>query len=437
MPSTTNQFGWSDRDTAARNMLQFATYAPPSIRLRALQLLEAFSSPSILAELKQIVFDEGRNSWERLYSLRAIASIRGDIYLPEFEPLLARTLSSNDSYGGICFPQSNQLSISDYGRLEFADFLGLFSNHPSNLQWAFHAIEQLPPIDYLAVLTRSVSYFHDGIDLNPILCRRMIDVLEQNPLLFTIDHIETLYSVDGSETTLQWLRERWDTILYLCLFAKVDEYFYLLEGWDELREAFFKQCPACIEEYEQKKSEVEAHRLNSPFAPVDYQSSPIWQELNGWYQGALEGDKQAYGKLMRVVYHERKNLSKRAIATNLLGKLKDKYDVRDPLFHALRYAPDDEQYQFVSMNTSIRFEAGEALRDIPSPDVWETMIDAFFIRPRNVLESFLSDWIAYQTDRLSGIETPYSGIMFGDENRRFWFRALVEPNVAQNSDQPS
>jgi hypothetical protein len=63
---------------------------------------------------------------------------------------------------------------------------------------------------------------------------------------------------------------------------------------------------------------------------------------------------------------------------------------------------------------------------MPSPDVWETMVDAFFIRPRNVLESFMSEWIAYLTDRLSGIGTPYTGITFGDENQRFWFRALAE-----------
>jgi hypothetical protein len=123
------------------------------------------------------------------------------------------------------------------------------------------------------------------------------------------------------------------------------------------------------------------------------------------------------------------------VATNLLGKLKDKYDVRDPLFLALRYAPDDSEYEHLSMDASIRFEAGEALRDIPSPVVWETMVDAFFIRPHNVLEDFMSDWIAYQTDQLSGIEMPYSGMTFGDENRRFWFRSLAEEQQAQVRDQ--
>jgi hypothetical protein len=425
MPSTTKQFGWSDRDTAARNMLQFATYALPSIRLRAIQLLEAFRSPAILAELKQIVLDIERNHWERRYALRAIASIPGDIYLPEFEPLVAGTLSFND-VPDISVPEPGRLPFWGFAKLNFDDFLSLFSKHPSNLQWAFRSIEQLPPNDYLATLSHCTIYFNEGVDLKPILCRRMMDVLEQNPLLLTIDHIETFYFDDGSETTIQWLRERWDTMIYLCLLAKADKCFRLLEGWDELREAVFRDCPSIIEEYNQQKQEVEILRRDFPPAPVDYQSSAVWQELNGWYQSALEGDKQAYGKLSKVVKYERKNLSKRAVATNLLGKLKDKYDVRPPLFHALRYGPDDLQFPYVSLDASIRLEAGEALRDIPFPDVWETMVDAFFINPRNVLEEFMVDWIAYQTDRLSGIETSYSGMKWGDENRRFWFRALAD-----------
>jgi hypothetical protein len=127
------------------------------------------------------------------------------------------------------------------------------------------------------VLTRSANYFHSGIDLNPIFCHKMMDFLEQNPLLLTVDHIDTFYFNDGGETALQWLQERWDTVIYLCLLAKADECFRLLEGWDELREALFRQCPACIENYDQKKLEIEAHQLQSPFTPVDYQSSAVWQ----------------------------------------------------------------------------------------------------------------------------------------------------------------
>jgi hypothetical protein len=402
----TTQFGWKDRDTAARDMLQLARYAPESIRRRALQLLEAFRSPLILPELKQIVMDEGRHVWERRYALRAIASIPGDIYLPEF----SHFESTEDRWFS----------------LTLEDFLALGSKHPSNLQWLFSNIEQLEPKAYLEQLSLAANYFHEGIDLAPIICQRIRDTIDLNPLLLNLDMVNTLHEHDASETNLKWLRERWDNLIYLCLLAKMDEVFHLLEVWDELREAVFKNCPAIIEEYNQQKQEVEVLRREHRPVPVDYQSSPLWQELNGWFESALAGDREAYGKLVRVVKHERKNLSKRAVATHLLGKLKHNYDVRQPLLHALRYAPDDMNYQHLSMDASIRFEAGEALRDLPAPDVWETMVDAFFIRPRNVLEEFMSDWIAYLTDRLSGLDGPYAGMEYGDENQRFWFRALAE-----------
>jgi len=310
--------------------------------------------------------------------------------------------------------------------LGFDELLGLAECHPSNLQWVFQNIERLQPKEYLSALQQATIYFSQGQDLNPLLCQRMIAVLEVNPLLLDLELVDTLYYRSGSETVINWLQERWNTLIYLCVAGETKEVFSLLEGWEQLREAVFKDCSSIIEEYNHRKVEVEFLRQQHRITQVDYQSSAIWQELDEWYQAALKDNKQAYGKLVQVVYHERDNLCKRAVATNLLGKLKDKYDVRAPLFHAIRYAPDDPQYEHLAMNTSIRFEAGEALRDIPSPDVWETMVDAFFIRPRNVLESFMSDWIEYLTDRLSGLDAPYTGMKWGDEQHRFWFRALAE-----------
>lgn len=387
--------------------------------------------------------DEDRNNWERRYALRAIAATPGDIYLPHFARL----------------ELGEEFNIQN--KLSFSELLSLVKNHPSNRQWLLHSIEQLGPKDHIQtlhrltsyfgkdeglnlilyqkiieiieqlgpieriqMLHRLTSYFGKGEGLNTILCQKIIEIIEQNPSLLNLKLIATLYYSDGSDSTLKWLRERRDTLIYLCLAAKLNEIFRLLEHWDELREAVFKNCPSLIEEYNKIREEVE-HQ-------VDYQSSPIWQELNGWYQRALEGDQKAYSRLSYVVYHEHSNLCKRAVATNLLGKLKDKYDVRHPLIHALRYAPDDAQHEHLAMDASVRFEAGEALRDIPSPDVWESMVDAFFIRPRNVLETFMSYWIEYLTDRLSGLDVVYSGSKYGDENNRFWFRALVEARSEQD-----
>jgi hypothetical protein len=224
--SATKQFAWQNRDSAARDLLQLAYFAPESIRRRALQLLEAFRSPAIFSELKQIVMEEERNTWERRYALRAIASIPGDIYLPEF----ARFASVD-------------------GQISFDDMIGLVSQHPSNLQWVFQTVEQLQPKAFLQVLHHATNYFHEGKDLNPMLCQRIIEIIEREPLLLDLDLIETLYYRDGSEATLKWLEERWDTVIYLCLIGETNKVFSVLEGWDQLREAAFRDCPSIIEEY--------------------------------------------------------------------------------------------------------------------------------------------------------------------------------------------
>lgn len=411
MSSTIQRFSWKNRDAAAHDLLQIVYQAPESIRQRALQLLKAFRSPAILSPLQQIVLDETWDYWERRYALYAIKSMPGDIYLPEF----AR-FASYDTFDALGIPS----------QLSFEDLINLASKHPSNLQWVFQNIERQEPKIYLKALRRATDYFAPGDDMSLILCRRMIEVLELHPQLLDLEMIEALYFRDGSETTLKWLQEHWDELIYLCLIEDRKTVFYLLESWDSLRESVFRNCPAIIEEYDQEKQEITARRLQRQSAPVDYQSSPIWQELNGWYQAAEAGNVQAYSKLASIVYHERDNLCKRAVATNLLGKLKLLYDVRPPLFHALRYAPDDSHYQDLAMSVSVRFEAGEALRDIPSPDVWEMMVDAYFIRPDNVLGSFMRSWIGYLTDQLSGIDKPYSDRSWGDENNRFWFLALAE-----------
>jgi hypothetical protein len=57
----------------------------------------------------------------------------------------------------------------------------------------------------------------------------------------------------------------------------------------------------------------------------------------------------------------------------------------------------------------------------------------FFINPCNVLEEFMVDWIAYQTDCLSGIKAPYSGLAWGDGNNRWWFGARAAEQNRQSN----
>ena len=401
-------FAWKDRDTAALDMLALVHHGPPSVRMTALELLSSLHSSVGFETLEPIVFDETRDIWERRYALRAIASSPGDVYLPQF----ARLVSACD----------------DWFDFHFDDWLSLASQNPSNLDWVFNGIERLMPQEYLQKLNSAAIFLWTGIDLTPLLSQRMKTCLEEHLELLNVEIISTLRVYDGSETTLKWLRQRWNELIYLCVGGDKHEVFSLLENWDDLRAAVFENCPAMIAEYEAIRSEVEVVRQQHNRL-VDYQSSPLWQELNGLYLAASEGSTEAFLKLRQFVYHERHNLSKRAVATHLLSKLKDQYEVLPALLHALRYAPDDAPNQQRSMNAPVRYEAGEALVSIISPDVWETMIDVLFARPSNDLDHFLLDWIEYLTHRLSGLDVSYEGSRMPDENRRYWFHALVEPGT--------
>src|SRR5258707_5977866 len=80
---STKRFVWKDRDTAALDLLQLAYHAPQFISTAALRILSAIHSEVIVSDLKEITLDSEREYWERVYALRAIGRVRGDIYFPE------------------------------------------------------------------------------------------------------------------------------------------------------------------------------------------------------------------------------------------------------------------------------------------------------------------------------------------------------------------
>lgn len=148
------------------------------------------------------------------------------------------------------------------------------------------------------------------------------------------------------------------------------------------------------------------------------------------YQQAENDDKPAYHRLVIVARKWQGNIPLRAVATHMLGKLRHKHKVTGILCYLLKYAEDDWDND-ISPLSPIRAEAGEALKEMPSPQVWAEMIDAFFINPANVLSDFMLDWIAHVTDRLDGLSTAYGGGLWGDEEYRRWFRALAEISEEQ------
>ncbi|HEX2619102.1 MAG TPA: hypothetical protein VHL11_03115, partial [Phototrophicaceae bacterium] len=162
----------------------------------------------------------------------------------------------------------------------------------------------------------------------------------------------------------------------------------------------------------------------------DYHLSPAYSYLWDLYQRADNDDKLAYQQLVRIAKKWQGNIPLRAVATHMLGKLKPKHKITDILCYLLKYAEDDWDDDIDPLSP-IRTEAGEALKDIPSSQVWAEMIDAFFINPANMLTNFMLDWIAHMTDMLDGISTAYAGVVWGAENQRRWFRVLAEMSEEQ------
>ncbi|HUN06151.1 MAG TPA: hypothetical protein PLQ56_06100 [Aggregatilineales bacterium] len=392
MPLTTKRFVWKDRDTAARDMLQLAYHAPITISRQALQLLQAFRSLAIMPELKELVLDETRDIWERRYALYALAEIPGDIWFPE----MARFAH---------YVPRDQEVYSVRTELALESCMTLAEAHPANVSWLFQQVEQQPHSMYLQALMSLVPECGGEKGLR-IVFQRIAALYDTDPYLIEMEDIRALCSA-ADESFLEWLDSRHDLITYLCQGNYAPTISEELRRWIGARR---DQLNGILDWWSRYQLRTLPRR---PFEPdpfsEKFRANPIWQELNGWYEAALAGDKKAFYRLRTIVYHEQDNLARRADATRFLGKLKDQYDVREPLFHAVRYGPVDPKWSYRSWVSPIRFEAGAALREMPSADVWETMIDAYFIDPDQNLMSFFMAWIAHLTDQLSGIHTPYKG----------------------------
>lgn len=392
MSLSTEKFVWKDRDTAARDMLQLAYHAPITISRQALQLLQAFRSLAIVPELKELVLDETRDILERRYALYALVETPGDIWFPEMARFAYHVPRDREDY-------------SFRTELSLESCMTLAEAHPANVSWLFQHVEQQPHSMYLQALMSLVPECGGETGLG-IVFQRIAALYDADPYLIEIEDIRDLCSA-ADESFLDWLETRQDLITYICqgsyaptiseelrrwIGARRDEWNGVLDWWSKYQ---LRTLPRRLFEPD-------------PFSEK-FRDNPIWQELNGWYEAALAGDKKAFYQLRTIVYHEQENLARRADATRFLGKLKDQYDVREPLFHAVRYGPVDPKWIYRSWVSPIRFEAGAALCEMPSADVWETMIDAYFIDPDQNLMSFFTGWIAHLTDHLSGIHTPYNG----------------------------
>ncbi|HEX2621971.1 MAG TPA: hypothetical protein VHL11_17565 [Phototrophicaceae bacterium] len=407
MTSTNQRFKWQDRDSAALDLLQLVYHAPLSISWLAITLLEAIRSPVAIEPMYAIVVDEARHPWERRAAWRTAAASGGNLYLPHLADFISENL--------LIYQYSLRWTASPFNLEGILEFVLL---HPSNQVWFFDVLQHLSPISQRTILLQMFD-IHTKIPSDEMIASRLIDLFTRYSPLIDLNSISAIYAHDERESTRQWLADQMSTILYLAQIAETEDFFCLLNEWSAFREALYRDCPAIIEEVAAYRSECEA-------AQAEKMTTPPKEFSAVFYKYKRYAEHPNFGSLVIPVGYRKDRLTTQAIVTHFLGKLVHDTKVVSSLCYLVRHANDTDRSDR-DIYAIVRFEAGEALKNVPTPEVWETMIDAFFIRPENTLSNFMTDWIAHLTDCLSGSQQDYSGMTLAIE-KRWWFYESSDPS---------
>lgn len=418
---TIKQFKWIDRDQAARDLLQLVYHAPRFISLPALELLQAIRSPTIIPNLKEIVFDPEISSWIQTCALRAMAHTPGDFYLPELETQAEKAFAKRTNL-------TVQNNYTDLNRDDFLEDIPLFvDKHPSNRHWFWEVLAQVQNLDVLShFLLRSFRYHTYSLEFHELLLERLLKLLDVHPHLLTIATINRLY-LDGGDKAKRWLNKHLDLVAETCCIEPFDEsVLSVAYRWIDLTQRLLEKAAGFEEQicrygFDLEKQRAERRHKQKLDLP-DFRLSPAYQALDDLYQAAKNGDKTAHDKLRSITMRRHSGIIPvRAVAIHMLGELHEQYDATRALQFVLLSAACDD----TSM-TPILSEAGEALLKCVSAPGWEAMV-VCFLRKRHVdLYFSFIDWIAYLTDRLEGNNVEYSGRRLPNIDRRSWFRALAE-----------
>lgn len=420
MTSTTKQFAWKDRDTAAHDLLQIVYHAPPFMSLRAARLLIAIRSPKALPELKAIFLDETRNNWVRIYTLRAFSALSGDFLVTELEPFARMAIiQREETIRKSRNPNPNRV----YLELDLLnDILGLADKHPSNRAWLFKILEEShEPIVLRRLLSDSLIYsFSD--EFRQLLINRLLKLLDELPVFLDLSMINLL--TRNMKHSQIWLDNHFDEIVKICMNDYGDTAWRLIvRNWSRLADTL-RQRMDNFDEMMIYSSERNPELRNSRSETPNFLESPAYKYLFEHYEKAADDDDQAIYQLYQIAQKWQGNIPVRAVATHFIGKLHNQFDTFLILSRLLRYGNDD--WCDYSADSPVRYEAGEALLKQPSVDTWEVLVDSFFINPRDVLSDFQINWIAHMTDALSGENKDYKGGHYGEIERRGWFRALTK-----------
>lgn len=424
----TQKFKWIDRDTAAKDLLLVAYHAPPAVSSRALSLLRSIRSPSIIPELTAIANDESRDIWERRYALRAINVVPRNLDMSKIVQHMEEAFSKRSKLYRRA--SASRGYISDLSPDLLNDIIDIVDKHPENRNWFINVLKRMdePTIVY-DYLTNALHYRLSD-DFRRLLLDLLLAQLIKQPDLLTLGTVSDLLDYETNESRA-FLNAQLNRIIELCLSSEQDrEWLPLATEWNELRDALVKVKPELEAPITAFNQEWDTNRKNRELRKQQelesIQQNPIYQFLLGLYEAAQNGDKAAYDKLKRIANKWNGNIPLRAVATHFIGKLLPKYNSLYTLLYLLKHAADD--WGEPPCHSPIRFEAGEALMQHHSSEVWETLVDAFFINPRNILSNFMQSWIDHVTDALSGDQHDYNGSRWAIENRG-WFYSLTELDI--------
>jgi hypothetical protein len=421
---TTNlqRFQWVDRDTFARDLLQLVYHAPPQLSLKSLQLLSAARSVVAVPKLDQIVLESGHTTWERRYAMRAIANTPGDIYLPHYAQITDAPQKSS--------PYIRPL----FDGLPFDEVRYLAAKHPSNRAWFWSIFESADVKAQYEFLSQSLNFQLPSSFIEEVVQRLLTICNNQPALIETYDVYNCLNRSQHKKTIEDWISQRLEYLVDRCVLQFDSKAAIRIASQHEdfryVMLSRYRFLESRLLEFEQQlvnQREEQQIRREAVF------QSPTYVYLNDLFEKATVGtyprvDLKPLFQLKRMARSSLAPLSLRAAAiyfsrqvtTHYRKNSSHKPDLMRNFRHFYHLTPD-------FLESGITLEAGEALREVIDSGSWLEMVDAFLVCRDNTVLNFFEDWIAYQTDRLSGSQEPYTGVRLREQiETRPWFWELEQ-----------
>jgi hypothetical protein len=237
--------------------------------------------------------------------------------------------------------------------------------------------------------------------------------------------VELLWS-RGDAAADTWLNAHLEHIVALCIQANDAEQIYNFL-WPELEMALRQANPILAADVEQKIKELTSKKPEYSFSLDEYTTSPIWQRLHSLYLAAKSGEKAAFYQLRKTAMSV-SLIPVQAAATYFIGRLQDHFpDATNLLCKLSHYGLDGwDTIEGCYYHAPVRSEAIKALQWRPSPQVWEELIESFFIVPSNALDLYFDEVIPKVTDTLESGTITHQPIPEEEFPLEPWFDALLD-----------